>query len=114
MFELFKIIWDVVVLRDAARRGQLNWRIWPVTFGFALLEYCLGLATMTFYINHPEYKPAVHRRDGPDGNQLRLLPMVGMALADKARCGAETQHSTQPAQLNYFSQRYPSCGGYLL
>jgi hypothetical protein len=56
MFELFKIVWDLVVLRDAARRGQLNWRIWPVTFGFVLLEYCVGLATMTFYINHPEYK----------------------------------------------------------
>jgi hypothetical protein len=57
MFELFKIVWDLVVLRDAARRGQLNWRIWPVTFGFVLLEYCVGLAAMTFYLNHPEYKP---------------------------------------------------------
>jgi hypothetical protein len=56
MFELFKIVWDVAVLRDAARSGQLNWRIWPVTFGFVLLEYCVGLATMTFYIKYPEYK----------------------------------------------------------
>lgn len=57
MFELFKILWDVVVLRDAARKGQLNWRIWPVAFGFVLLEYCVGLATVTFYTNNPEYKP---------------------------------------------------------
>jgi hypothetical protein len=39
MIELFKIVWDLVVLRDAARGGQLNWRIWPVTFGFVLVEY---------------------------------------------------------------------------
>lgn len=103
MFELFKIVWDLVVLRDAARRGQLNWRIWPVTFGFVLLEYCVGLATMTFYISHPEYKPLFIAVMVLMAISFVYFLWWGMAPADKASCGAETQHSTQPAQLNYFS-----------
>jgi hypothetical protein len=56
MFEVFKIVWELVVLRDAVRKGQFNWRIWPVAIGFVLLEYCVGLTAVTLYINHPEYK----------------------------------------------------------
>lgn len=36
MFEILKLLWDVVVLRDAARKGQLNWRIWPVPSALCL------------------------------------------------------------------------------
>jgi hypothetical protein len=57
MFELFKIVWDVVVLRDAARKGQLTWRIWPIAFGFVFLEYCIGLSAVTLYDKHSQYKP---------------------------------------------------------
>jgi hypothetical protein len=52
MFELFKIVWDLVVLRDAARKGQLHWRIWPIAFGFVLLEYCIALPAVVLYENH--------------------------------------------------------------
>lgn len=56
MFELFKIVWDIVVLRDVARKGQYGWRIWPVAFGFVIFEYAIGLSAVLLYEKHPEYK----------------------------------------------------------
>jgi hypothetical protein len=57
MFELFKIVWDLVVLRDAARKDRLHWRIWPIAFGFVLLEYCIALPAVVLYDKHPQYEP---------------------------------------------------------
>lgn len=57
MFELFKLLWDVVVLRDATRKGQLNWRIWVYGFGFVLIEYGIALPAVMLYEKHPQYKP---------------------------------------------------------
>lgn len=57
MFEVFKLVWDLVVLRDVARKGRYNWRIWPMAFGFVLLEYGIGLAAVFLYEKHPEYEP---------------------------------------------------------
>lgn len=57
MFEFFKIIWDVLVLRDAARKGQLTWRIWLIAFGFVLVEYGIGLPAVILYSKDPRYKP---------------------------------------------------------
>lgn len=56
MFELFKIVWDIVVLRDAAQKGQLNWRIWPTAFAIVFVEYAIGLSAVLLYEKHPEYK----------------------------------------------------------
>jgi heme A synthase len=56
MFELFKILWDVVVLRDATRKGQLNWRIWPMAFGLVLLLYGIGISAVLLYEKHPQYE----------------------------------------------------------
>lgn len=58
MFELFKLLWDVVVLRDAACKGQrMNWRIWVYGFGFVLVEYGIALPAVMLYEKHPQYKP---------------------------------------------------------
>lgn len=57
MFEILKLIWDLVVLRDAARKGQLNWRIWPIAFGFVLLLYGTGIPAVLLYEKDPQYKP---------------------------------------------------------
>ncbi len=56
MFELFKLLWDVVVLRDAARKGQLNWQVWVIAIVFVLFLYGTGLPAGLLYINHPQYK----------------------------------------------------------
>ena len=57
MFELFKIAWDVVVLRDAASKGQLTGRVVLFGVAFAVLEYAIGLPAALLYFKHPEYKP---------------------------------------------------------
>ena len=57
MFELFKLAWDFVVLRDASKKGQMNWRVWVYGFGFALLEYSIALPAALLYEKHPQYKP---------------------------------------------------------
>ena len=38
MWEILKVIWDIFVLRDAARKGKLNWR----KTGFAVCFVVLG------------------------------------------------------------------------
>ncbi len=57
MFELVKLAWDLFVLRDAKRKGQLNWRIWAVAIGFVLFLYGTGLPAEILYDTHPQYKP---------------------------------------------------------
>ncbi|WP_348264775.1 hypothetical protein P8935_09595 [Telmatobacter sp. DSM 110680] len=57
MFEIFKIVWDVLVLRDAARKGQLNWRIWTIAICFVLFLYGTGLPVTLLYEKYPGYKP---------------------------------------------------------
>jgi hypothetical protein len=58
MFELFKLLWDVVVLRDASRKvKKLNWRLWVYAFSFVLIQYCIALPAVMLYEKHPQYKP---------------------------------------------------------
>jgi membrane protein YdbS with pleckstrin-like domain len=57
MFEIVKLMWDVVALRDASRKGLLEWRIWPMAFGFVAVLYGVGLFGWLFYEHHPQYKP---------------------------------------------------------
>ncbi len=57
MWEMFKIMWDVFVLRDAARRGKLNWRKTGLMVGFAVLEYLIAMPALLLYIQHPQSKP---------------------------------------------------------
>jgi hypothetical protein len=57
MFELCKLLWDVVVLRDASRKGKLNWRTWVYGFGFVIVEYAIALPAVMLYEKHRQYKP---------------------------------------------------------
>ena len=56
MWELIKLSWDVFVLRDAARRGQLTWRVWLSAFAFVLAIYGIALPAVLLYEKHPEDK----------------------------------------------------------
>jgi hypothetical protein len=56
MFELFKLAWDFFVLRDAARKGQLNWQVWVIAIAFVLFLYGTGLPVALLYDKHPQYK----------------------------------------------------------
>jgi tryptophan-rich sensory protein len=53
MFELLKLAWDFVVLRNQAKKGQLK----PVALAaggiYAVLLYAIGLPATLLYVNHP-------------------------------------------------------------
>ena len=57
MLDIFKLIWDVVVLRDVADRGKLSWMIWPMGFGAVLVLYGTALPAFLVYDKHPTYLP---------------------------------------------------------
>ena len=56
MWELFKIAWDVGVLRDGIRKGQLGWRQFLFAVGFAVLEYAIAVPAALLYAKDPRYK----------------------------------------------------------
>jgi uncharacterized membrane protein len=53
MFELFKLVWDFIVLRDQARKGELKPRMVIAGFAYAVALYAIGLPVGLLYINHP-------------------------------------------------------------
>ncbi len=57
MFELFKILIDAIVLRDGARKGIFNGRVFLAGAGFAVLEYAILLPAVVYYDKHPQAKP---------------------------------------------------------
>lgn len=57
MWEILKVIWDIFVLRDAARKGKLNWRKTGFVVCFVVLEYVIAMPPLLLYIKHPQYKP---------------------------------------------------------
>jgi hypothetical protein len=53
MFELLKLAWDFIVLRDQARKGQLKPRVMVAGGIYAVLLYAIGLPAALLYVNHP-------------------------------------------------------------
>lgn len=71
MFEVFKLLWDVIVLRDQARKGKLTASVWIFAAGFVLVLYLIVLPLLLYYVNHP-------------GCRLALVAAIAFALADAA------------------------------
>jgi ABC-type sugar transport system permease subunit len=98
MFELFKILCNVFVLREEARKGRMNWRVWAYGFGFAVLLYAIGLSAAVLYSNHPQYKPLFIAAMVLDG----MLFAVFMAWAWRWRKQTVAQGATpRPEVVNY-------------
>ncbi|MGA7157713.1 MAG: hypothetical protein WBY53_12740 [Acidobacteriaceae bacterium] len=55
MFELFKLLTDALVLRDASRKGILTWKVMLFGFGFAIFLYVTALPATLLYEKHPQY-----------------------------------------------------------
>lgn len=55
MFEAIKLLWDFIVLRDAARKGQLGGRVWLLAGGFLFVLFGIVLPMAIFYVNHPQH-----------------------------------------------------------
>ena len=57
MFELIKLAWHFIVLREAAHRGQLKLRVWVLAGAFLVIVYGIGLPVTLYYVNHPNFLP---------------------------------------------------------
>lgn len=93
MFEIFKLLWDVIVLRDASRKGLLNWRIWPIAFGFVLVLYGVGISAVLLYEKHPQYKPLFIAALIFDG--ILALCFIGWAWRWQARMAAARKSASR-------------------
>jgi hypothetical protein len=57
MFELFKLAWDFIVLRNEAKHGRLQVRMFVLAGAFLLVLYGVVLPAGLYYINHPKALP---------------------------------------------------------
>jgi len=57
MFEIFNMLWKVFVLSDAAKKGEMNWRVGAIAFLFVVLLYAIALPATILWVNHPGSKP---------------------------------------------------------
>jgi hypothetical protein len=79
VFELFKLFWDVVVIRDAARKGhKMSTGIVLRAIGFVVLLYVILLPATVLYQNHPQYKPVFIAALVLDG--ILAMPMFMWAM----------------------------------
>ena len=87
MFEIVKLIWDVFVIRDATRRGQMNWRVWAIGIGFVVFLYGTGLPAELLYEAHPQYKPLFIAAVALDGLAFLCVMVWGIRryLANRSR-----------------------------
>jgi Na+/melibiose symporter-like transporter len=56
MFELVKLLWDLVMIRDASRRGLLSWRIWLLSFGVVIILYGTAVPAAMLWEKCPQYE----------------------------------------------------------
>jgi uncharacterized membrane protein YcjF (UPF0283 family) len=56
MLELLKLLTEALVLRDAARKGMLSWKVMLTGFGFAIFLYATALPATLLYEKHPQYE----------------------------------------------------------
>jgi hypothetical protein len=57
MFEIFQVIWDLLMMRREARLGRLTWRRGIISFALVLLGYLILVPAVVVYDKHPELKP---------------------------------------------------------
>jgi hypothetical protein len=81
MIEFFQILWNLFMLRDAARKGQLTAGVWIFAIGFVVLLYAILLPAAVLWQNHPQYKPLFVAAVVLDG----IVFVVGMVWAVKLR-----------------------------
>jgi cytochrome c biogenesis protein CcdA len=56
VFELFQIVWDLIMIRDNVRKGRLTMRKTLISIGFVVLMYGIGVPAAVLYDKHPEYE----------------------------------------------------------
>lgn len=57
MFELFKVVWDLFMMRRSWKSGQLNLHKTLIALGLTALAYVLVIPAAVLWDKHPQYAP---------------------------------------------------------
>jgi hypothetical protein len=96
MFELFKLLIDGLVLRDASRKGILTWKVMLFGFGFAIFLYATALPAALLYEKHPQYLWLCLTTLAIDALAFILFLIFGTRWYFRATARAKAQAPRQP------------------
>jgi hypothetical protein len=85
LFELLKLLWDLVMVRDAYRRGLLTWRVWAVGIGLVLFLYGTGIPVGLLWDKYPQYAPVFICVLALDGVAALAVAIWGWRLQARLR-----------------------------
>ena len=54
MFELLKLAWDAIVLRDSANKGEMTPGVWGAALLFLFVLGCIAVPTVLYLDRHPD------------------------------------------------------------
>jgi hypothetical protein len=54
MFELIKLTWNLIVLRDSMRKGEMTAGVWGAALLCLLVIASIGIPTVLYYDRHPD------------------------------------------------------------
>ncbi len=95
MFELFKLLSDLLVLGDAKRKGTFSWKAIFLGFGFSIFLYSTALPAFLLYQNHPQYKWLLITTLVIDAVSLIFVLILGTRWQREAKARAAAQISAQ-------------------
>lgn len=93
MFELFNILWKLFMVRESAKKGELNLRVGAIALLFVVLLYAIALPATVLWVNHPQYKPVFIAAMALDG----MLFVAFMAWAVRWRARQRAARAAQMA-----------------
>jgi len=56
VFELFQIVWDLIMIRDNVRKGSAHDAQELISIGFVVLMYGIGVPAAVLYDKHPSMR----------------------------------------------------------
>jgi hypothetical protein len=54
MFELIKLAWDAIVLRDSINKGEMSAGVWGAALLFLFALGCIAIPTILYFDRHPD------------------------------------------------------------
>ncbi len=93
MFELLKLVWDLVMVRESYRRGLLTWRVWALGFGLVLFLYGTVLPVSFLWEKYPQYAPVFVTVLALDSVLLILVMLWGWRWQARQRAAKQAANA---------------------
>jgi membrane protease YdiL (CAAX protease family) len=98
MFEIFNILWKLFMVRESAKKGELNWRVGAIAFLFVVLLYAIALPATVLWVNHPGYKPVFIAAVALDAVLFVAFMVWAIKWQAKQRAARAAQMAAAPAK----------------